>query len=137
MIFMLSSTMSHMIILALSWYWQHNETALEFSSWVEGRPNSDSPNLDDCAIMYSDDHSYDWLDVNCERPASNVQISFVCQKINDGLTTTTDATSTGTTETSAESTTSTTTTTTTKTTSFSGECRINSDCYGKACDTET
>ena len=71
-----------------SWYWQYNEMALSFSSWVIGRPNSDSPNLDDCVLIYSEDHSYDWLDVDCENTSLNAPVSFICQKFNDGLTTT-------------------------------------------------
>jgi len=72
------------------WFWQYNETAVTFSSWVQGRPNSESPNFDDCAMLYSDDHSYDWQDVNCEDPSLSFPISFVCQKANDGITSTTE-----------------------------------------------
>jgi len=71
-----------------NWYWQYNEMALSFSSWVIGRPNPDSPNLDDCVLMYSEDQSYDWIDVDCENPSLNAPVSFICQRINDGLTTT-------------------------------------------------
>lgn len=72
-----------------NWYWQYNETAVTFSSWLPGRPNPVSPNFDDCAILYTDDHSYNWRDVNCENPTISSPISFICQKANDGVTTTT------------------------------------------------
>jgi len=72
------------------WFWQYNETAVTFSSWVQGRPNSESPNFDDCAMLYSNDHSYNWQDVNCQNPAISFPISFICQKANDGITTTTE-----------------------------------------------
>merc|ERR1719450_1412244 len=74
-----------------NWYWLYNQTALNFSSWRMGSPNSKFPNLDDCAILYSVDHSYDWLDVNCEDPNQSVPTSFICQKPNDGNEVTTSS----------------------------------------------
>jgi len=74
-----------------NWYWQYKETALDFTSWKIGRPNTESSNLDDCALMYSNDESYDWLDVNCETPDSSVPTSFVCQKMNDYIPTSSDS----------------------------------------------
>jgi len=92
-----------------SWYWQHNVTPITFSSWVQGRPSNEKPNKDDCVVMFSGDQSYDWFDIECNDLSSSSPVSFICQKVNDGITTTTKTspTSTSITPTSADTTTST------------------------------
>jgi len=71
------------------WFWLHDKAPLSFSSWTSDSPNTESPNLDDCAVMDANDGAYNWKDTVCEDNEESEKISFICEKLAEGYSTTT------------------------------------------------
>ena len=44
--------------------------------------------MDDCAVMDANDGSYNWKDTMCEDDEESAKISFICEKLAEGYTTT-------------------------------------------------
>lgn len=66
---------------------------------MSSRPNEQDHNFEDCALMYGSDHQYNWRDVFCtEGHIENHPVSFICQKYDTDVETTTGTSATTTTE---------------------------------------
>merc|ERR1712213_11232 len=70
-------------------FWLHDKAPLSFSSWTSDSPNTESPNLDDCDVMDANDGAYNWKDTVCEDNEESEKISFICEKLAEGYSTTT------------------------------------------------
>jgi len=75
------------------WMWITSRNPVNYSSWEDGRPNDIPHNSDDCVLLdcSKDDSKCNWRDFNCnEGTISQYSTSFICQKYNDTIKSTTE-----------------------------------------------
>jgi len=88
------------------WIWIASRQPVTYSSWDANRPNQEAPNQDDCVLLdcWKSNSQCDWRDYSCNKGTfHDYSTSFICQKYEETIESTTGNPTTETTVTTTAS----------------------------------